>query len=88
MSLYAPKIDHLHATIPTAPLGCVIGCNRPARAITNRTHALRGDVEVLDEVVFHILDPLLGEHSILACRALAVRVAFKLDAIVGILRPA
>ena len=88
MSLYAPKIDHLHATIPTAPLGCVIGPHRPARSITNRTHALRGDVKVLDEVVFHILDPLLGEHLILACLALAVCVAFKLDTVVGILWPA
>src|SRR5262249_36693273 len=86
-SLFVPNIDDLHAPIPTAPLGCVIGSNRSARAITNGTHALRGDVEVLDEIIFHTLDTLLGEHLILACRSLAVGVAFELDAVVGILWP-
>ena len=49
VSLCTPKIDHLHATILTAPLGCVIGRNGLGRTIANRKYALRGEVEVLDE---------------------------------------
>jgi hypothetical protein len=58
VSLHAPEIDHLHATILTTPLGCIIGRNGPGRAIANGKYALRGKVEVLDEVGFDILDTL------------------------------
>src|SRR5712691_2276929 len=55
---HAPKIDHLHATVLTAPIGCVIGRNGLGRTIANRKYALRGEVEVLDEVGLDILDTL------------------------------
>src|SRR5262245_17564816 len=58
VSLHAPKIDHLHATILTAPLGGVIGRNGLCRAIANRKYALRDEVEVLHEVGLNILNTL------------------------------
>jgi hypothetical protein len=86
--LWAPKIDYLHTTILTATLWRVIGCDGSARAITNRLHTLRGDVEALDEVVFYTLDTLFRERLILAWRAQTIRMAFKLDTIIDILWPA
>jgi len=58
VALQAPKVDHLHATILTASLRCVIGRNGLGRTIANGKYTLRGEVEVLDEVGFDILDTL------------------------------
>src|SRR5215831_17046648 len=58
VSLHAAKIDHLHTTILTAPLRRIIGCYGPCGAIANGQDTFRGEVEVLHEVGFDILDTL------------------------------
>jgi hypothetical protein len=53
-----PKIDYFHATILTAPLGCVIGRDGPARAMVNRTHALRGNVAIFRHPKLNLIEIL------------------------------
>ena len=88
MLLGTPQIRHLNATVLITPLWRVVGRNGLARTVANRLYTLGRNLEALREILFNALDAPFGELLVFALVALAVRVSFKLDAIVLILRPA
>jgi len=83
--LATPEIRHRHAPILITPLWCVVGRNGLARTVTNRLDTLGRNLEALREILFNALDAPFGELLVFALVALAIRVSFKLDAIVEIL---
>jgi hypothetical protein len=56
LSLGTTKTHHFNTTILRPSLGCIIRHNRPYRAMDNRLHVLRCNVEVLREIGFNALD--------------------------------